>query len=118
MIILAGLLFGSGDKWKSNKRAFMKAMYTKTLLEDMEGAIQSELAIALEEFHRRAAKGRPIKVGHTLLPACANAVSGLLLGGSLPRVCPERESLHKIIKNLEGIDLSSKITQLTIKYPK
>ncbi|RUS74265.1 hypothetical protein EGW08_017967 [Elysia chlorotica] len=113
-----GLLFGSGVKWKNNKRAFMKAMHTKTLLEDMEGAVQTELAIALEDLNRRAAKGRPVKLGHSLLPACANVVSGFLLGGSLPRVCPERESLHKIIKNLEGVDLNSKLTQLTIKYPK
>ncbi|GFS03244.1 cytochrome p450 [Elysia marginata] len=113
-----GLLFGSGDKWKSNKRAFMKAMHTKTLLEDMEGAVQTELDIALDELHRRAAKGRPIKIGHTLLPACANVVSGFLLGGSLPLVCPERESLHKIIKNLEGVNLNSKLIQLTIKHPK
>ncbi|GFN97147.1 cytochrome p450 [Plakobranchus ocellatus] len=113
-----GLLFGSGERWKNNKRAFMKAMHTNTLLEDMESAVQTELAIVLENLHKKAAKGRPTRIGDLLLPACGNVVSGFLLGGSLPRFCPERESLHMIIKNLQGVDLNSKLTQITLKYPK
>ncbi|RUS74266.1 hypothetical protein EGW08_017968 [Elysia chlorotica] len=116
--IAQGLLFGCGDNWKSNKRAFLKAMHSQTLAEEMETAVQTELSIMLQELRRQADCERPIKIGDTLLPACANAVSSFLLGQSLPMGSSSREILHGVVKNLEQVDLTSLMVQFSLKYPK
>ncbi|KAK3736846.1 hypothetical protein RRG08_000596 [Elysia crispata] len=113
-----GLIFGSGDKWKNNKKAFLKAMHTQTLLEDMEAAVQIELNIALDDLYQKAETGEPTKIGDTLLPACANVVSSFLLGESLPKASEDRTILHGIVKNLENVDLTSPLVQFSLKHPK
>ena len=96
----------------------MKALHTSTLVEDMESAVQNEVAIALEDLNKQAPNDHPIKIGDTLLPACANVISGFLLGESLPMECPDRDILHAIVKNLEGVDLNSPLVQMSLKHPK
>ncbi|GFO35369.1 cytochrome p450 [Plakobranchus ocellatus] len=112
-----GLLFGSGETWRSNKQAFYRVMQSETLQRDMEDAIHTELHITLRDFHTRAGLNGQSKIGDALLPACANIVCGFLLGRSLPEPCQERESLLSFAKNLENVDLNSPVVQLSLKYP-
>ncbi|KAH9495012.1 hypothetical protein Btru_018424, partial [Bulinus truncatus] len=114
--IAEGLLFGSGENWRKNKRAFMKALHTETFLEDLEGAVQTEVGHVITSL-QLLADGEPIRIGDVLLPSCANAVAGILLGGSLPLDAVDRKELTKVGRNLEGCDLASMLTQISLKYP-
>lgn len=94
----------------------MKALYTHSFFETMEGAIQTELKIVIGNMKSHC--GTEVNIGDLIISACVNAVAALLLGGSLPPDSADRKELEKVARNLEGCDLTSVLTQIAIKLPK
>lgn len=93
----------------------MKALHTETFLEDLEGAVQTEVVYVISALQQVC--GETIRIADVLISACVNAVAGLLLGGSLPLDSADRKDLIKVARNLEGCNLSSVLTQISLKYP-
>ena len=56
-----------------------------------------------------------MKIGDVMLQACAGAVAGLLLGGSLPRDSSDRKQLIKVAKSIEDVDLYSVISKFSFR---
>ncbi|CAG5121932.1 unnamed protein product [Candidula unifasciata] len=114
--IAQGLLFGSGNAWKKNKHALMEALQVRSFVESMEDAIQSELKIVIKILNSRC--NRQVKIGDVMLHACANVIPGLMLGESLPEESTQRREIGQVALNMEGSDLSSILTQISLRHPK
>ncbi|CAL1531529.1 unnamed protein product [Lymnaea stagnalis] len=110
-----GLLFGSGDRWQKNKSAFVKSLNTKNFTKTMELSIQRELELVVKELSARC--DRSLKIGDVLIVACANVIAGLLLGEPLPVGGEDRKELLGIVNNLERTDLTSLVSQISLKFP-
>lgn len=116
LILLTGLLFGQGKKWRENRNAFMRAMWRASINEPYEAIINNEVDFLVSQFSDHL--GSPLEIDTLLLPALSSRLVALLLGEPVPRDGEEMAVLLQQMRNLEEVDLTSKSTQMFLKVKK
>lgn len=111
--IANGLLFGMGERWQENRKAFMRALWKSSLDHAYESNIQHEADIVMGELANLV--GQPILLDEYFLPAFTSRLATLLLGEPMERDSDDMKRLMPQMKELEEVDLTSKATQMFLK---
>lgn len=94
----------------------MEVFHSKSLINDMELAIQTELDIAVDYLQLEC--DRPVKIGFMMLKACINAIAGFLIGKPLPVESTDRIDLLKVAGNLGNMEISASFKKFSTNMPR
>ena len=109
----AGLLFGQGERWRENRRAFVRALWRASIDELYEAVINREIDFFHSQISERL--GTPLEIDTLLLPALTSRLVTLLLGEPLERGHEDMKTMIQQMQNLEEVDLTSKSVQIVFK---
>ncbi|KAL8601968.1 hypothetical protein ACOMHN_008460 [Nucella lapillus] len=112
--IANGLLFGQGERWVENRRAFVRALWQESFTPRYEHIVQQEVDYVVEQLSVNS--GKVIEVRQILLPAVTRRLVTLLLGQPLDR---DDEDIVTLVNQMtlvaNDVDLTSTAMRLFLK---